>query len=139
MLRVMRLSPAWIVLGAGLSLLALSVISAAGTAPAGPAVTHGAELFHSSGCEHCHGVGGIGGGLGPDLSGVGRTLKPVEIERQIKLGGGAGRTGFADPGKGNMPAYGEILSPKEVADLVAYLRTHRSRHPAKPPAQPATS
>jgi mono/diheme cytochrome c family protein len=132
----MRLSQPSIVLGAILSLLALPLV---GAAPASPAVTHGAVLFHSSGCEHCHGVGGIGGGLGPDLSGVGRALKPVEIERQIKLGGGAGRMGLADPGKGNMPAYGDILSQQEIADLVAYLRTHRSRHRAMPPTQPAKS
>ncbi len=119
------------VFGATVCLLALQPAGAAS-----PSATHGAELFHSSGCEHCHGVGGIGGGLGPDLSGVGRALRPLEIERQIKLGGGAARTGMADPAKGNMPAYADILSPDDVADLVAYLRTHRSKHPPKPAALP---
>ncbi len=89
----------------------------------GRAVAHGAELFHASGCEHCHGADEAGGSLGPDLRGVGRALTPAQIERQIRMGGGAGRNAAT----GNMPGFGEVLSKDEIADLVAYLGTRRAR------------
>ncbi len=49
----------------------------------------GATLFHEKGCEHCHGVNGRGGDLGPDLSTVGKRLKKQQIEHQIHDGGAA--------------------------------------------------
>ena len=69
----------------------------------------GAVLFHEKGCEHCHGMNGSGGELGPDLSGVGKRKKKPEIEHQIREGGGG------------MPAFGEVLEPKEIEDLVEFL------------------
>ena len=123
------------VLATGSSLITLAAWAATGSSS--KAVAHGAELFHSSGCEHCHRAEAAGGSLGPDLRSVGRTLKPIQIERQIRLGGGAARTadGLADAGKGNMPAFGEILTRDDIADLVAYLKTLRAAHP--PPVLPS--
>ena len=69
----------------------------------------GAALFHEKGCEHCHGVGGVGTDLGPNLTMVGKRLKKNRIERQICEGGG------------NMPAFGDALTHDEVKALVAYL------------------
>jgi mono/diheme cytochrome c family protein len=81
----------------------------------------GATLFHQRGCEHCHGVDGRGGDLGPDLSTVGKRLNKQRIEQQIRGGGAA------------MPAFGDVLQPDEIKDLVDFLRAKR-----KAPKQPAS-
>jgi mono/diheme cytochrome c family protein len=73
----------------------------------------GGILFHEKGCEHCHGIDGHGGDLGPDLSTVGRRLKKERIERQIRGGGAA------------MPAFGDVLQPDEIKDLVDFLHAKR--------------
>ena len=80
-----------------------------------PNAAAGAKLFHERGCEHCHGVEGVGGGNGPDLSGIGRRWKPDEIEAQVLHGGGG------------MPAFGEVLLPDETAAVVEYLRHKRAK------------
>jgi mono/diheme cytochrome c family protein len=90
----------------------------------------GATLFHESGCEHCHGVDGRGGDLGPDLSTVGKRLSKQKIEHQIHDGGAA------------MPAFGDVLQPNEIKDLVDFLHTKRKAQ--KPtttsaPASPSTT
>ena len=73
----------------------------------------GAILFHEKGCEHCHGINGRGGQLGPDLSIVGKRLKRDQIERQIYDGGAA------------MPAFRDALQPDEIKDLVDFLHAKR--------------
>jgi mono/diheme cytochrome c family protein len=73
----------------------------------------GATLFHEKGCEHCHGANGRGGELGPDLSTVGKRLKKQQIEHQIHNGGAA------------MPAFGDVLQPDEIKDLVDFLHAKR--------------
>lgn len=83
----------------------------------------GAALFHEKGCEHCHGVNGRGGDLGPDLSTVGKRLKKEQIEHQIHDGGAA------------MPAFGDVLQPDEIKDLVDFL--HAKRKAAKKVVAPA--
>jgi mono/diheme cytochrome c family protein len=84
----------------------------------------GATLFHEKGCEHCHGVNGSGGELGPDLSTVGKRLKEEQIEHQIHEGGAS------------MPAFGDILQPDEIKDLVAFL--HAKRKAPKKKAVPVS-
>jgi mono/diheme cytochrome c family protein len=82
----------------------------------------GAVLFRDKGCEHCHGVGGIGTKKAPPLTSI-RTDKewpPVKITKQILDGGP------------KMPPFADSLSDPEVAQIVAYLR---ARHrPVPPPA-----
>jgi mono/diheme cytochrome c family protein len=73
----------------------------------------GAALFHEKGCEHCHGVDGVGGDLGPNLSTVGKRLDKQRIEHQIRAGGAA------------MPAFGDVLQPDEIKDLVDFLHAKR--------------
>lgn len=85
----------------------------------------GAAVFHAKGCEHCHGVDGIGTDRGPDLSGIGKRWKKDRIELQITDGGGG------------MPPFGDALQPDEVTALVDYLRAKRK--PSKPLTQPAPS
>src|ERR1700733_13610246 len=83
----------------------------------------GAALFHVKGCEHCHGVNGQGGKLGPDLSVVGKRMDKEKIEHQIHDGGAA------------MPAFGEVLQSDEIKDLVDFL--HAKLKAPKTAAQPA--
>lgn len=84
----------------------------------------GATLFHEKGCEHCHGANGRGGERGPDLSTVGKRLSKQKIEHQIHNGGAA------------MPAFGDVLQPDEVKDLVDFLHAKRKAPKSLPlPAQ----
>jgi mono/diheme cytochrome c family protein len=73
----------------------------------------GATLFHERGREHCHGVDGHGGDLGPNLSTIGKRWKKPQIEHQIH-DGGAG-----------MPPFGDVLQPDEIKALVDYLHAKR--------------
>jgi ubiquinol-cytochrome c reductase cytochrome b subunit len=77
--------------------------------------THGAELFVSSGCQHCHMIGNVGGHRGPNLSNIGRTAKKTAIRDQIVNGSNV------------MPAFGEVLAPQEIDDLIAYLHSCRQK------------
>jgi mono/diheme cytochrome c family protein len=88
----------------------------------------GATLFHEKGCEHCHGVDGRGGNLGPDLSTIGKRLSKQKIEHQIHDGGAA------------MPSFGDVLQPAEIKDLVDFLHAKRKApKPATVPPTPASS
>jgi mono/diheme cytochrome c family protein len=70
----------------------------------------GAVLFREKGCEHCHGVDGVGiTNKGPSLLTVGKRLKKDAIARQIHDGGDS------------MPAFGESLQPDEIKALVDML------------------
>ena len=84
----------------------------------------GATLFHEKGCEHCHGVDGVGGERGPSLAGIGRKWKAGQIRQQIVAGGGG------------MPAFADVLGPDEVSRLVDYLEAKRSKFKPPPPAVP---
>jgi mono/diheme cytochrome c family protein len=78
----------------------------------------GAALFQSSGCQHCHMIGRVGGDRGPNLSEVGRTSTPAAIRRQIVHGSDV------------MPAFGTALNSQKIDDLVAYLRSCRKKAPS---------
>lgn len=78
----------------------------------------GALIFREKGCEHCHGVDGIGTDRGPDLSGVGKRWHKDHIEQQIREGGGG------------MPPFGDALSNDEVRSLVDFLNAKRKPSPA---------
>jgi ubiquinol-cytochrome c reductase cytochrome b subunit len=91
-----------------------------------PVELQGALLFQSKQCRNCHAVGNEGGHRGPDLSEVGTRMNEPELVRQVIQGGG------------NMPAYGNNLTPPEVKALVSYLVSLRPPNtiPALNPAIP---
>ncbi|MBL8796863.1 MAG: cytochrome b N-terminal domain-containing protein [Planctomycetia bacterium] len=86
-----------------------------------PLEATGAAVFQNKTCRNCHALEGIGGVRGPDLTAVGTRLTHDELIRQVLQGGG------------NMPAYGQQLSPPEVEALVAFLG--RLRPPGEKAAQ----
>ncbi|MGO8759188.1 MAG: c-type cytochrome [Terracidiphilus sp.] len=75
----------------------------------------GASVFAVSGCQHCHRMKNVGGHKGPDLSGVGRRKSRDAMRRQIVAG------------SKTMPAFGDVLAPDELSDLIAYLRSCREK------------
>jgi mono/diheme cytochrome c family protein len=87
----------------------------------------GATLFHEKGCEHCHGIDGRGGELGPDLSTIGKRWDKRRIERQIH------------DGAGGMPAFADTLQTDEIAALVEFLHSKRKapKGPGQTPPPPA--
>src|SRR6202162_1531084 len=75
----------------------------------------GALVFQVKQCRNCHSLGNTGGKRGPALDSVAVRLTQDQLIRQVIQGGG------------NMPAYGNNLSPAETTALVAFLET---LHPA---------
>jgi ubiquinol-cytochrome c reductase cytochrome b subunit len=75
----------------------------------------GALVFQVKQCRNCHSLGETGGKRGPSLDGVAVRLTQDQLIRQVIQGGG------------NMPAYGNNLSPAETTAIVAFLET---LHPA---------
>jgi ubiquinol-cytochrome c reductase cytochrome b subunit len=75
----------------------------------------GALVFQVKQCRNCHSLGNAGGQRGPALDSVAVRLTQDQLIRQVIQGGG------------NMPAYGNNLSPAETTALVAFLET---LHPA---------
>lgn len=102
-----------------------------------PLEREGALVFQYKQCRNCHSIGGEGGMRGPALDSIASRMTEDQIIRQVLQGGG------------NMPAYGNSLSPSETTALVRFLTTLRgneapaidaSRHVANtgslPPAEP---
>jgi ubiquinol-cytochrome c reductase cytochrome b subunit len=84
----------------------------------------GALVFQDKQCRNCHALGEKGGQRGPSLDAVAVRLTQDQLIRQVLQG------------RGNMPAYGNSLSPPETTALVAFLQTLRG--PNQPPAQDAS-
>jgi mono/diheme cytochrome c family protein len=91
----------------------------------------GAVLFRDKGCTFCHGTGGVGTKKAPSLVDIrsNKEWPPAKMINQITNGGQ------------KMPPFGDSLTDREIAQLVAYLRArHRpvpppAATPAPPPAQ----
>jgi len=71
----------------------------------------GALVFQAKQCRNCHALGDGGGQRGPALDDVAVRLTQDQLIRQVIQGGG------------NMPAYGNNLSPAETTALVEFLTT----------------
>jgi len=73
----------------------------------------GLPLFHAESCFVCHSIGGFGGIRGPDLTHI--ACRYTEEQMIVRMVNGAS----------NMPAYTSILSPGQLQDIVAFLRTRQ--------------
>jgi len=102
-----------------LLLLALPAYALSGAKAAEQA---GAVLFHDKDCAHCHGVGGVGGKKGPDLTGLrkDKNWPPAKIANQILNGGQ------------KMPPFRDSLTDQEADQLVAWLRAKNRPTPPEP-------
>ena len=89
-----------------------------------PLQLQGAITLQYKQCRNCHAIEGLGGERGPSLTDVGLRLTKPQLVRQIVQGGG------------NMPAYGQNLSPSEVEALVHYMISLRPE--GIPPARDTT-
>jgi len=89
----------------------------------------GAALYSRYGCVNCHGPNGLGGvpnpqspdGTIPPLSGSDFRTEfdtPAKIADVIRSGSVIGRAPIV-----SMPHWGGILSPTQIADLIAYIDT----------------
>jgi ubiquinol-cytochrome c reductase cytochrome b subunit len=85
-------------------------------ATSGP-VFKGARLFQVKACLNCHLVEGHGGRRGPDLTHIAGKLTKNDMTIRIVNGGV------------NMPAFGAMLKPEEIDDLVAFLQTRTIQRP----------
>lgn len=84
----------------------------------------GAAVLQNKNCRNCHALDGKGGQRGPDLTNVASRLSQEELIRQVIQGGG------------DMPAYGQELSPDQVQALVSFLETLKSPTGVRPRAEP---
>jgi cytochrome c len=107
-----------ITLGAALSCgLALGQNKKNGTARGSGDVAKGKEIFEQ--CGVCHNADSTEKKLGPGLKGLFKMEKmangkaPTEANVQAKI----------DEGGGGMPAYKDMLSAEEKANLMAHLKT----------------
>jgi mono/diheme cytochrome c family protein len=91
-----------------------------GGKPVSPQVAAGAHDFVQFACAQCHGERGRGGVSAdvPALSTVARALTPAELRSIINHGLGESK----NPTKPYMPVWGEVISKRQVSDLIAYLR-----------------
>ncbi len=88
----------------------------------------GAVLFRDKGCEHCHGVAGVGTKKAPAVANIGKDKSwPADRITQQILNGGR-----------KMPPFADSLTDPEIAQIVAYLRAKHKPVPP-PPAPDANS
>lgn len=106
------------------------------TAPSGqidPNVAAGAHDFVSFACAQCHGEQGRGD-VSPDvpaLTDAGKTLTVDQLRTIIDHGLGES----ANPSKPFMPVWGEVISRRQVTDLVAYIRAGLPEVPGAVPVE----
>ena len=80
-----------------------------------PLAQKGQAVYAEQGCAACHTISGVGGSAGPSLSGLGRRRDSEWLKRFIV------NPAAVHPGS-EMPSF-DSLTPKELDELVAYLRT----------------
>jgi ubiquinol-cytochrome c reductase cytochrome b subunit len=80
-----------------------------------PLERQGALVLQNKQCRNCHMLDGRGGQRGPTLDGIASRMTEDQMIRQVLQGGG------------NMPAYGNALTPSETKALVSFLMTLRGR------------
>ncbi|MCH2154040.1 MAG: c-type cytochrome, partial [Phycisphaerales bacterium] len=87
-------------------------------------VTRGRDLvFYHAGasCLRCHVIDGTGGAAGPDLSSVGNRLDTESLVRSLLEPQAEVAEGYGDASA--MPAMTTYLTPMQIRDVVAYLKT----------------
>ena len=88
--------------------------------PVNPQIAAGAHDFVNFACAQCHGLDGKGGvsPYVPSLTTVGTVLTAAQLRHIINHGLGESQ----DPTHPYMPVWGQVISARQVDDLVAYIR-----------------
>ena len=86
-----------------------------------PMFGDGAATFKAK-CSSCHGADGAG------QTAVGKSMKlrdlrSAEVQKQTDVE----LTKIISGGKGKMPAYGKQLTEKDVAEVIAHIRTLKAK------------
>jgi cbb3-type cytochrome c oxidase subunit III len=95
-----------------------------------PHVAAGAHDFVSFACAQCHGLDGTGG-VSPDVPALksAKTLTSAQLKQIIDHGAGLS----ADPKSPYMPVWGQVISDRQVNDLVAYIHAGLPKVPTATP------
>ena len=112
----MVLAAATVAFAAGVVVLGVPTSQAqiAGVKPVSPQVRAGREQFEKT-CMQCHATVEGQVSFGPNLHGVLKGPKPRRTPAYVHT--------LLKDGKGQMPAFGAKLEPKDVENLIAYLKT----------------
>jgi mono/diheme cytochrome c family protein len=118
-------------------------ITVVGTVPNGgatsvsPTIAAGAHDFVQFACAQCHGENGKGGVSPsvPALDVIGKQLTVAQLTHIIDHGLGES----ANPKAPYMPVWGQVISKRQVADLVAYIRAGLPSVPGATPAPVITA
>jgi mono/diheme cytochrome c family protein len=113
-------------------------VTVTGTVPNGGATSvsdsaaAGAHDFTQFACAQCHGERGRGGVSAdvPALTQVGKELTVAQLKHIINHGLGES----SNPTKPYMPVWGQVVSARQVSDLVAYIRAGLPAVPGTAPA-----
>ena len=98
--------------------------------PVDPKVAAGAHDFVNFACAQCHGLDGRGG-VSPFVPALknARTLTAAQLQQIINHGLGVS----SDPKHPYMPVWGQVISTRQVDDLVAYIHAGLPRVPTASP------
>jgi cytochrome c oxidase cbb3-type subunit III len=114
----------------------LMLLSAAGHAglpdrqsPGGPDAAHAGEFEFRINCAFCHGLGGRGGGRGPDLTRAHKRHRNSDAELFRIISNGI--PGTAMPANGTN-GQGVGMTDEEIWQLVAYIRSVEVKAPVVP-------
>lgn len=108
-----------------------------GATSVGPQVAAGAHDFIQFACAQCHGEQGRGGvsPFVPALKGAAGHLTVKQLKGIIDHGLGES----ANPKVPYMPVWGEVISARQVSDLVAYIRAGLPQVPGATPVPVITA
>jgi mono/diheme cytochrome c family protein len=100
--------------------------------PVDPQVAAGAHAFVNFACAQCHGLDGRGG-VSPDVPALKAAAQLTSAQLRGIINHGLGVA--SNPTKPFMPVWGNVISARQVDDLVAYIRAGL---PAVPDATPVS-
>jgi mono/diheme cytochrome c family protein len=112
----------------------VTVATTTATQHVDPMVAAGAHDFVNFACAQCHGLDGQGG-VSTDVPALKNlTLTTAELKQIINHGAGVS----ANPKHPYMPVWGQVISDRQVDDLVAYIHAGLPAVPTATPTQVPT-
>lgn len=78
---------------------------------------------HAAACVYCHQVKGVGSTVGPALDGIASRQDAAYIKESLLEPSKVMAKGYENLSMSPMPPMGDVLTPQEMADVEAYVRT----------------